>query len=110
MDTLWDFYFSDISWNFINKFQREEEFKIGNVGFSKDNITIGVSGILKEESKTIPWESVRTRDYQTYFAIYSIDDPINVNRGYSYLDEWNTEILYSVVKSILDLKRIEIIE
>jgi hypothetical protein len=110
LDTLWDFYFSDISWNFINKFQREEEFKIGNVGFSKDNITIGVSGILKEESKTIPWESVRTRDYQTYFAIYSIDDPINVNRGYSYLDEWNTGILYSVVKSILDLKRIEIIE
>ncbi len=110
LGTLWDFYFSDISWNFINKFQREEEFKIGNVAFTKDNITISVSGILKEERKIIPWENVRTKDYQTYFAIYSIEDSLDINRGYSYLDEWNTGILYSVVKSILDVKKIEIIE
>lgn len=109
LNLLWDYYFSDISLNYINKFHRNEEFNIDNVSFTKDYLTISVNGILKGKKISIPWEKVRTKDYYTYFAIYSIDEPANINRGYSYLDEWNTGLLYSVVRSILDFKKIEII-
>jgi hypothetical protein len=69
-----------------------------------------VNGIIKEEPKTIPWEEVRTRDYRNYFAIYSIENPTNINRGYNYKDDWNTGVLYSVVRTILNTKKIEITE
>lgn len=107
ISALWRFYFSDITSNFIEKFQKEEEFSIGKVHFTKDNLTINVSGILKEEKRTISWDRVKTRDYQTYFAIYSLDDPTNINRGYSYLDDWNTGLLYSVVRTILHYKNVK---
>ena len=110
VNTLWHFYFSEISEFYINKFHNEDDFYIGNVLFTKNSIAIKVNGIIKEEIKTILWKNVRTKDYQAYFAIYSIENPASINRGYNYLDDWNTGILYSVVRSILNAKKIEIFE
>ncbi len=105
VDTLWQLYFSDISRFYLDKFHNEEDFTINNVIFTKNNLTINVNGIIKEEAKTIPWEKVGTRDYQTYFAIYSIDNPLDINRGYNYHADWNTGLLYSVVRTILNSKQ-----
>jgi hypothetical protein len=110
VNSIWNYFFSEISESYLTKFQNNEKFSIGNVMFTKNKLTIYVNGIIKEEPKTIPWEEVRTRDYQTYFAIYSIENPTNINRGYNYLNDWNTGVLYSVVRTILNTKKIEIIE
>lgn len=107
LDLLWDFHFKDVANNFIEKHKNGEDFKIGEVGFSKDFITIHVSGVLNEIEKSIPWDKIRTRSYQTYFAIYSNDDARNINRGFSYLKDWNTSILYSVLRALLREKGIE---
>ncbi len=108
VNSIWNYFFSEISESYLTKFQNNENFGIGNVVFTKNHLTINVNGIIKEEPKTIPWEKVGTRDYQTYFAIYSTDNPTDIYRGYNYLTDWNTDILYSVVRTIINTKKNEI--
>jgi hypothetical protein len=107
LDSLWDFHFKEIANDYVAKHNNGDEFYIGDVHFSPSHITIKASGILNEISKSIPWENIRTRSYQTYFAIYSEADARNVNRGYSYLQDWNTIVLYSVLRTLLSQKGIE---
>lgn len=108
LDALWEFYFSEMINNFIEKHENGEEFSIGDVQFNKDNISLNVSGIFKQNRMSIPWEKVRTRNYHRYFSIYSEENPSEVNRGYNYLEDWNTAVLYSVLRTILRDKKIEI--
>ena len=100
-NALWRFRFSNITNDLLDKFKKGEEFTISNATFTKDKLTITTTGILKEEIKEINWDKVGTKDYQTYFAIYSIDDPAKINYTYNYLNDWNTGVLYSVVRTIL---------
>jgi hypothetical protein len=104
---LWDFYFSDIVNDFIVKHNSNYEFSIGDVLFRKDNIEINVSGILNQKRIVIPWEKIRTHSYYSYFSIYSAENPADINRGYSYKEDWNTNVLYSVLRTLLRDKGIE---
>lgn len=104
--SLWDFYFGDLTSNYIQKSEQGEEFKIGEVIFNKDGLSIISNSSLKQKNVLIPWEKVRTKRYSTYFAIYSKDDAVNVNRGYSYLNDWNTTVLLNVLNAVLTKKNI----
>lgn len=106
LDRIWDHYFRQISDRLINKFRSGQSIDIGNVFISGEGVTIAPSSLFKKHQKIIPWEKVGTYDYQTYFSIYSKDDPAYINKGYSYLNDWNTGILYSVVRSILQDKHL----
>lgn len=107
---LWNYYFEDIINNFIDKHNNNEEFSIGDVLFAKDNIELNISGIFNQKKVVIPWDKIRTRAYYSYFSIYSIDNPSDINRGYSYKEDWNTNILYSVIRKLLKQKKIETYE
>lgn len=106
LDSLWGFYFEEIATKYIQKHELGEDIKIGEVIVTKDGLSILSTATLKPKNEFIPWEKVRTRSYTTYFAIYSKDDAVNVNRGYSYLNDWNTNVLYGVVKTLLKKKEI----
>jgi hypothetical protein len=56
IDTLWKFYLNDIATSLYDKFNNNEEFDLYDVHFSKDAITIKVSGILQEKPQMILWE------------------------------------------------------
>jgi len=101
LEGVWAFYFADIAGDYLERFRKEEDIEICNVGIKKKNITIQTSGIFKEKQITIPWNKVATRTYITYYAIYSTDNPADINRGYSYLNDWNTFVLYSVIETLL---------
>jgi hypothetical protein len=105
IDRLWDCYFDEMTSNFIRRQEAGEEFKIGEVVFNPKGLTINSHASLRQKSVLIPWEKVATKSYATYFAIYSIDDAINVNRGFSYLNDWNTIVLYSAIETILKRKK-----
>lgn len=107
LDVLWDNFFAEISQDFLKKFRNNESFKIGNVEFDEHGIAIDVSGIAKINKTKILWKDVRTKNYYTYFAIYSSESPSEINRGYNYLEDWNTGVLYSVLRTILQSKNIE---
>ncbi len=107
LDSLWELYFGEITSNYIQKHELGEEIQIGEVTLIKDGLTILSTASLKSKNEFIPWEKVRIRNYNTYFAIYSKDDAMNVNRGYSYLNDWNTNVLHSVIKTLLKRKEIK---
>jgi hypothetical protein len=107
---LWNYYFEDIINSFIDKHNNSQEFSIGDVLFTKDNIELNISGIFNQKKVVIPWDKIRTRAYNSYFSIYSIDNPSDINRGYSYIEDWNTNVLYSVIRTLLKQKNIETYE
>lgn len=100
-DTLWKYYFDAMANDLIDKFLDGQEFAIGDVYITKRHLVIKVSGVLKGDRKEISWKQLKTKSYSTYFALYSKEDPSRVNRGYSYLGDWNTAILQKVVSEIL---------
>ena len=86
---LEELYFGKIVDDYLEKYEKRENFQIGEVFFTKDNIKIAVSGILKETERIISWENIRIKEYYSYIALYSAEDPENINRGFSYLEDWN---------------------
>jgi len=107
---LWNYYFENIIDNFIDKHLNDEEFSIGDVLFKKDCVELNVSGVFNQKKITIPWDKIRTRAYNSYFSIYSIDNPSDINRGYSYKEDWNTNVLHSVIRTLLKHKKTETYE
>ena len=75
--------------------------------FTKDYISLKVDNLFKQKEIKILWNDIRTKNYQTYFSIYSITNPKDLNKAFSYLDDWNTGIIYSVLRTILRDKNIE---
>lgn len=104
---LWEYYFEQQASKFIKKNEAGEEFEIGEVIFTEEGIIIKTNSTIKQKKALIPWEKIRTRNFATYFAIYAVDDAATTNRGYSYLNDWNTDVLYSVIRTILSRKNIE---
>ena len=104
---LENLYFGEIVDDYLKKYEEKESFQIGEVQFSEDNIQICVSGILKETKINISWENLRIKEYHSYFSIYSVQNPENINRGFSYLEDWNSLVLCSFLKSILNFKKNE---
>lgn len=106
LDAMWDYHFGEITDSYLSLFRNEVPFTIGNIKFSTEGITMKVDNTLKHNEVHIPWEKVRTQNYHTYFAIYSADDA-HINSTHSYKEDWNTNVLYSVLRTILRDKNIE---
>ncbi|TGD57179.1 hypothetical protein [Flavobacterium humi] len=100
-NALWEYHFGEIASVLFKKFKDNEEFTINNVRFTSENITIETNSFLKRKKVVIDWKAVQTKDYNTYFAIFSQKNPADINQCFSYKDDWNTFILYSVVRTIL---------
>jgi hypothetical protein len=107
LDELWTAFFSEKVDKYLEKFEKGVEFSIGDVLFNKDYIELHISGIVSQKRIRISWKNVRSRNYFTYFSIYSNENPAEINRGYSYKEDWNTNVLYSVTRTILETKGIE---
>ncbi len=105
LDTLWDFFFSPIANERYDKFKKGADITIGRATLTKEAIVVDEGGMLKSEKKVIPWDKMEIKAYQTYFAIFSITDPLKTNATFSYLKDWNTLVLHSLVKFILDKKK-----
>jgi len=101
LNQLWRSYFDGLVDEYLALFEQKTPFTIANVKFDEFGIKINSVNFIKEEEKSLPWDDVGTRDYQTYFAIFSKQSPSIINKSYSYLNDWNTRVLYSVVKTII---------
>ena len=96
INAIWSHHFYRLANEFVAEYNQGETFKIGDV-------VLAPAGLLLRKSDTnlIPWSDVDTRDYATYFSIFSKNDPVNINRGFNYHQDWNTEILKRVVGYII---------
>jgi len=101
---LWENYFSDFASIFIEKHNNNEPFSIGKLHFEQNGITIENAAIIGNKKTFIPWGDIETKNYFTYFAVFSIKNPSTINQCYYYKDEWNTTLIYSVLRTILKEK------
>ena len=97
INTLLDFFFDDISRNYLQQFSNNKNFEIAGVKFL-------IGGVfLDNKTDLISWEDLGTKSYQSYYSLYSISNP-NKYKAFEYLTNWNTAILYSVSRQILKNK------
>jgi hypothetical protein len=94
---LYDNCFDDIIHSYLSDFNNKKEIQILGVTFCEEGI------YLKDRKILINWLDVGTKAYYTYYTIFSLSDPSNY-RAFEYLKDWNTGILYSVSRKILNEK------
>jgi hypothetical protein len=110
LEALYTYHFNAIIANYVSLYTAKTQFSIGNVIFSEHGITIQSNASLKVRDIFIAWDKIRTKNYYTYFAIYSADDPRNINSAHNYLEDWNSGLLYSIVGSIVKHRNPETID
>lgn len=100
MKSIWVNYFDEIVTNYLNQVANGETIRICNVEISDKNVTIEPPKMLNKRKVTIPWQHLGTKNYQTYYALFSDENPIEINCMYRYLEDWNTGVLYSVIETL----------
>jgi len=93
LNSIWKHHFVRITEDFIAEFESGETFRIGDLILHSDGVLL-----KKNDQQLLPWADVQTRDYATYFSIYSKKNPADINYGFSYQLDWNTEVLKRVVE------------
>ncbi|MEN2413858.1 hypothetical protein [Flavobacterium mesophilum] len=106
INAIWNLYFAKQVASFVKEFEAGESINIGEVNINPEGVIISVSKLLKQEKKLIPWEDVALRKYISYVSIYSKENAMDFNRGYSFKKDWNTFVVYNVIKNILDNKKL----
>ena len=91
---LFENFVNDICQSFIAEFNNKVDLDLLGTTFTPEGI------ILNKIDKLIYWSDVGTKNYWHYFSIFSISDP-NINASFYYLSDWNTIVLYNLVKNIL---------
>lgn len=104
LDNLWSNYFKEISEKYFRDFYLNQQIKINNIIFNKDYLEIENKSIISKKNIQIEWKNVRVKNYQTYFSIFSAENPSKINFHSSYLKDWNVDIIYSLINSILKNK------
>lgn len=101
IESLWINYFEEIAKKLYDDFNSNEEVKLNNILFTKDYIEINNSKLISKNNVKIEWKNVKVKNYQTYFCIYSSENPAKTNFTFNYLNDWNVDIIYSLTNSIL---------
>lgn len=107
LNSLWNSFFEEKYNFFMNAFEQAISFQIGYVLFNPIGIEI-LNPIFKSKSNLrIKWEDLQTEDYVSNFTVMDKHQVIHINRSFSYLKDWDTLLLKSVVRSILNNKNLE---
>jgi hypothetical protein len=94
VSALYDHILDNISRNYLNQFAGSMEFELLGVTFKSSGL------LFNNKNQLIDWEDLGTKNYSTYYALFSKSDP-GFHKTFEYLTDWNTGILYSVSRQIL---------
>lgn len=100
LDQLWNLYFSGILDNSLQRIRLGETVEICGAEISREQVTFKTTNFLKSGFASIPWQELDSKDYATYYALYSKTNPADINRGFYYLDDWNAHLLRYVVEEL----------
>jgi hypothetical protein len=100
MQSLWVNHFKDLANAYLKQLSEGNTVTLCGVQLTQQDVTIETKNRLINKKLVIPWEQIGTKDYYTYYAIFSTENPADINRGYYYMDEWNAGILYTVVETL----------
>lgn len=97
LHALWKFYINDIVNGFLKEFINKIDFVLLGVTFTQEGI------MLDKKREIISWQDLGTKNYWHYYSMFSISNP-HKYRTFQYLTDWNTAVLYSVSRDILQAK------
>jgi len=96
VDDIWNYYHREIVNHYLDKFYNSDELVLQGLKINQQGIQ------LRGQNSTLPWERISMKEYVRYFAIYDRENP-EVHSRVSY-NEYETEILWGMTKSILNHK------
>jgi hypothetical protein len=99
LEAVFDNFINDISQSFIQKFKKGIDFNLLGVTFMQEGI------LLDKKYKIITWQDLGTKNYLSYYSLFSKEDS-NKYKAFYYLSDWNTIVLYSVSRHILKEKKL----
>jgi len=94
VNTLFDYYYIQVFKNYIHLFHNKLEFNLLGIIFTPKGV------LFKKTEPIIIWSDLGTKNYWSYFALFSKSNP-NHYKAFQYLEDWNTIILQSVSRQIL---------
>jgi hypothetical protein len=93
VEDIWKYYHQDIVNKYLDMFYNDEELTIRGLKLNRNGIhPVGQNSLLN-------WDHVDIKEYYRYFAIFDKQNP-QVHSRISY-NEYETEILWSIVKTVL---------
>lgn len=93
MDMLDEYFFNDLVRKFVLQFEDGVEFELLGIVIKSDSLQF-------DKSIEIAWHDVGIKVYNAYFAVFSKSTPENYE-ALEYLNDWNSEVLYSTLRSIV---------
>ena len=93
VEDIWQLYHQKIVDKHLERFYNDETLTLQGVTINSKGIRLDPKGSL------LPWDRVSIKEYYSYFAIHDKDMPA-VHKRISY-NEYETEILWSMIKTIL---------
>ena len=98
INIILNYYASEIINHYLRLFEIRQPFSILDVRFNQP-------GIQLNDKIKIDWDDVDVKTYTRYVAISSRSKP-DVYKGFQYLEEWNSIVLYNVIRMILKNKNL----
>ncbi|MDH4474707.1 MAG: hypothetical protein QE487_19030 [Fluviicola sp.] len=97
-----EYYLKEIVEDYLQQFSEGKPITICGVQLTETDVTIETKNRLINKKIAIPWQNVGIKGYHTYFAIFSDENPTDINRSYYYLEEWNVGILFAVMEPLIN--------
>ncbi len=92
------YYASELVSQYLKLFNYKQPFSILNVYFNQ-------LGIVLNDKYNIEWNNIDVRTYTRYVAVSRKNKP-EIYKTFDYIEEWNTLVLYNVLRLILKSKNL----
>ena len=93
INIILQYYASEMVAHYLKMFNYKQPFSILNVHFNQ-------SGIVINDKQNIDWNNMDVRTHTRYIAV-STRNKSDIYKAFDYIEEWNTLILYNVLRQIL---------
>jgi len=98
INIMLEYYASEMVSQYLKLFNYKQPFSILNVHF-------GQLGIVLNDKYNIEWNNIDVRTHTRYVAI-STKNESDIYKAFDYIEEWNTLVLYNVLRLILKNKNL----
>jgi hypothetical protein len=98
LNSILQYYMSDIVGNYLRLFNHKQPFSILNVHFNQN-------GIQLNDKNNIEWNDVDLKSHTRYVGVSSKLNR-NIYKGFDHWEEWNSLVLYNVIRLVLKNKNL----
>lgn len=96
--SIWDNCIHKQFENHITAILKNETIEIQNLLINNSRVIVTQSKTNRKKDLIITIQDLRVKEYATYFALYSTQNPEKEYFYYSYRNDWNSQLIYQILK------------